>query len=62
LLLSNSTLCRYAAAGADATLPPDIARALRQGAAAEAAKRNSPPPAPPDLHKVGGLYKMNLYA
>jgi hypothetical protein len=55
-------LCRYAAAGADATLPPDIARALRQGAAAEAAKRNGPPPAPPDLHKVGGLYKMNLYA
>jgi len=30
---------------------PDIRRALRAGAAAEATKRSGPPPPPPDLHK-----------
>ena len=48
---TRATRARLHAAGADATLPPDVRRALRAGAAAEATKRSGPPPPPPDLAK-----------
>ena len=46
---SRATRARLHAAGADATLPPDVRLALRAGAAAERAGRDGSPPPPIDI-------------
>ena len=48
---TRATRARLHAAGADATLPPDVRLALRAGAAAESARRTGAPPPPPDMLK-----------
>ena len=48
---SRATRARLHAAGADATLPPDVRLALRAGAAAERAGRDGSPPPPIDIDR-----------